>query len=95
MNVNPKLPSATDSANSHIMKHVSIDEAQACLSELIQKTLAGEEIIIAQEGQPRVKLVALPQRPQHPPKRRIGGAKDVILWISDDFDAPLEEFDSD
>ena len=77
------------------MKHVSINEAQACLSELIQKTLAGEEIIITQDGRPLVKLVALPQVPQQksPPQRRIGGAKGAILWISDDFDAPLEDFD--
>lgn len=72
------------------MKQVSIDEAQACLSELIQKALAGEEIMITQDGQQLVKLAALPQRP---PQRRIGGAKDAILWIADDFDAPLEDFD--
>ena len=36
-----------------------------------------------------VKLVVLPEaRPQ----RRLGGARENILFIADDFDAPLEDF---
>lgn len=70
------------------MLQVTIHEAKTHLSKLIQKALAGEEIIIAKGKQPLIKLVVLPEaRPQ----RRLGGAKDVILSIADDFDAPLEE----
>mgnify|MGYP001436989822 CR=1 FL=1 len=70
------------------MLQVTIHEAKTHLSKLIQKALAGEEVIIAKGKQPLIKLVVLPEaRPQ----RRLGGAKDVILSIADDFDAPLEE----
>lgn len=70
------------------MTQVTIHEAKTHLSKLIQKALAGEEVIIAKGKQPLVKLVVLPEaRPQ----RRLGGAKDVIISIADDFDAPLEE----
>ncbi len=71
------------------MTIVTIHEAKTHLSRLIQRALAGEEIIIAKARQPLVKLVVIAeQRPQ----RRLGGLADTILHIADDFDAPLEEF---
>jgi antitoxin (DNA-binding transcriptional repressor) of toxin-antitoxin stability system len=72
------------------MTQVTIHEAKTHLSKLIQKALAGEEIIIAKGKQPLVKLVALPEaRPQ----RRIGEAIGVILYMADDFDEPLADFE--
>ncbi len=59
------------------------------MSRLIQAALAGEEIIIAEGKRPLVKLVALPEARQ---PRRIGGAEGVVLFMADDFDAPLEDF---
>lgn len=71
------------------MLQVTIHEAKTHLSKLIQKALAGEEVIIAKGKQPLVKLTVLPEvRPQ----RRIGGAKGMITFMADDFDAPLEDF---
>ena len=71
------------------MLQLTIHEAKTHLSKLIQKALAGEEVIIAKGKQPLVKLVVLPEvRPQ----RRIGGAKGMITFIAEDFDAPLEDF---
>ncbi|NKQ35434.1 MAG: type II toxin-antitoxin system Phd/YefM family antitoxin [Chloroflexi bacterium] len=68
------------------MTQVTIHKAKTHLSRLIQKALAGEEVIIAKGKRPLVKLVVLPgARPQ----RRLGGAKESILFIADDFDAPL------
>lgn len=71
------------------MTQVTIHEAKTHLSKLIQKALVGEEIIIAKGQKPLVKLVALPEAQK---QRRIGGAKGVILYMADDFDAPLPEF---
>lgn len=68
---------------------VTIHEAKTHLSRLIREALAGEEVIIARGKEPLVKLVVLPEAQ---PKRRIGGAKGVIQHISDDFDAPIEDF---
>ncbi|HLF89478.1 MAG TPA: type II toxin-antitoxin system prevent-host-death family antitoxin [Anaerolineales bacterium] len=68
---------------------VTIHEAKTHLSRLIKKVLQGEEIIIAKGNQPLVKLVMLPEAQQG---RRIGGAKGLIKYMAEDFDAPLEDF---
>ena len=68
---------------------VTIHEAKTHLSRLIKKVLQGEEVIIAKGSQPLVKLVMLPEVQQ---TRRIGGAQGLIRHMSDDFDAPLEDF---
>lgn len=70
------------------MSQFNINVAKAHLSELIQKALLGEEIIIAKDNRPVVKLVAI-----HPPKlqRQIGLAKGQVI-ISTDFNEPLDDF---
>jgi antitoxin (DNA-binding transcriptional repressor) of toxin-antitoxin stability system len=72
------------------MIEVTIKEAETHLKQLIQQALEGEEIVISEGQQPLVKLVALPEAPR---ERRIGRAKGVILYMADDFDEPLPEFE--
>lgn len=70
------------------MAQFNIHTAKAHLSELIQKSLLGEEVIIARDNKPMVKLVAIqPVRRQ----RKIGISKGLIT-ISSDFDTPLDDF---
>ncbi|HWT16479.1 MAG: type II toxin-antitoxin system Phd/YefM family antitoxin [Rhodanobacteraceae bacterium] len=71
------------------MTTASIHEAKTHLSKLIQKALAGEEVIIANAGKPVVKLVPVEQ----PEKkiRQFGGWEGQV-WMADDFDAPLDDF---
>ena len=71
------------------MSTVSLAEAQAHLGELISGLTPGEELLIAQEGQPLAKLVRS-ERTSWP--CRADSAADKILWIAPDFDAPLDEF---
>jgi antitoxin (DNA-binding transcriptional repressor) of toxin-antitoxin stability system len=71
------------------MHQVTIHEAKTNLSRLIQAALAGEEVVIAKGKQPLVKLVVVPELRQ---QRRIGGAEGIVLFMADDFDAPLEDF---
>lgn len=59
------------------------------LSKLIQEALGGTEVIIAKENQPWVRLEVLPEA-RH--RRRIGEAKGLVLYMADDFDAPLDDF---
>lgn len=68
------------------MTQVTIHEAKTHLSKLIQRALAGEEIVIAKGRQPLVKLVVLPEARQ---QRRLGIAPAAIKYIAQDFDAPL------
>lgn len=67
----------------------TVHEAKTNLSKLIRLALAGEEVIIARGNVPVVKLTPVIEEK---PQRRAGGAADVILYIADDFDAPLEDF---
>ena len=70
------------------MSQFNIHLAKAHLSELIQKAMLGEEVIIARDNKPMVKLVAIT-----PPKRqrKLGFAKNLIT-IAPDFNEPLEDF---
>ncbi len=70
------------------MTQASIHEAKTNLSKLIQKALAGEEVIIANAGKPVVKLVAIAQTP----KPRVFGGWEGQVWMAEDFDAELEDF---
>jgi prevent-host-death family protein len=72
------------------MNMVTIEEAQAKLSELIDKLTPGEEVVITRNEQPIARLVGEPRRVRKP--RQPGSAKDKILYMADDFDAPLEDF---
>jgi prevent-host-death family protein len=70
------------------MKTVNIHEAKTNLSALIAAAEAGEEIVIARANKPVVKLVAMETKPV----QRIPGLhKGTVLYISDDFDAPLPD----
>lgn len=71
------------------MTIVTIHDAKTHLSQLIQRVLAGEEIVIAKGKQPLVKLVVLPEARQ---QRRLGIAPEAIKYIAEDFDAPLVAF---
>lgn len=71
------------------MIEVNIHEAKTQLSRLIQAVLAGEEVIISKRNHPLVRLVAL-EKVQIVRPLGWGGAEG--LWMSDDFDAPLDDF---
>ena len=67
---------------------VNIHEAKTHLSKLLQRVAQGEEITIARAGVPVAKLVAVT-----PTKRPLGIDKGKI-WMADDFDAPIPEFEA-
>lgn len=66
----------------------TIHEAKTNLSKLIQKALAGEEVIIANRNKPVVKLVAIEEEKS---KRKIGIGKHLGIIIPDDIDKPLPD----
>jgi len=71
------------------MTQFNIAEAKARFSELVQKALLGDEVVIAKDNKPLLKLVAL-----EPPKqvRKPGSARDQILYMAPDFDLTPEDF---
>lgn len=65
-------------------KPVNIADAKARLPELVERAAHGEEVIIARNGKPRARLVALRSRPRRIPGRGAGKWK-----VSGDFNEPL------
>ena len=71
------------------MSVITIHEAKAKLSELIEKALRGEEVIIAKRDKPLIRLVPFAEGGS---ARRIGTAKGRIR-IHEDFDSLPDGFD--
>jgi prevent-host-death family protein len=61
------------------MKQVNVYEARGQFSKLLDEAEAGEEIVIARNGKPVVRLV-----PVNLPKRIIGRWQDQVPPISDE-----------
>lgn len=61
------------------MKLVNVYEARAQFSKLLDEAEAGEEIVIARNGKPVVRLV-----PIEAPKRRLGRWRGQVSPLSDD-----------
>ena len=66
---------------------INIHEAKTHLSKLLQRVIAGEEIVIAKAGKPVAKIVPLEQ--EHV-ARKPGSAKGQV-WMAPDFNAPLPD----
>ncbi len=62
---------------------VNVHHAKTHLSKLIAATESGEEVIIARNGKPAVKLVIIPATRK--PRREMWGAGIGKLWLSPDF----------
>ena len=69
------------------MQIYNIHEAKTNLSKLIEKTLKGEDLVIAKAGKPVVKLTAY----KAAKKKRLAGALKGKIQIAKDFDAESEE----
>ncbi len=70
----------------HKPAHYNVAEAKAQFSTLVRKALQGEEVVIARDNTPLVKLVPVGVQGRKP-----GSAKGLIT-IAPDFDAPLDDF---
>jgi antitoxin (DNA-binding transcriptional repressor) of toxin-antitoxin stability system len=70
------------------MQQVDIIDAKIQIESLLQSALQGEEVIITQNNQPILKLIQFLQ----PPQRRQRGSARGQIWMSPDFNEPLEDF---
>lgn len=60
-------------------------DAKAHFSELVQKAMLGEPVIVTKGNRPVVKIVAI-----KPTARKPGTGKGI--WMAPDFDEPLADF---
>lgn len=68
---------------------VNMHQAKTSLSRLVERALAGEEVVIARNGEPLVKLVPVPKER----KPRVPGRYKGKIWISPDFEFTDEEIE--
>lgn len=72
------------------MAEFNLYQAKTSLSSLVERAVAGEEIVIAKAGKPMVKMVSVLEK--NKPKKRKSGQNDLgVTYIAPDFDAPLPE----
>jgi len=72
-------------------RQVNLYEAKTNLSQLVEDAARGEEIIIAKNGKPMVKLVAATPGVKLE-KRKLGQLKGKV-WLAPDFDAADAEIE--
>jgi prevent-host-death family protein len=72
------------------MTQVSIQEAQARLTDLIHHLTPGDEVVITENNLPVARLVpsAAPGRKSRQP----GTLRGTVVDMAPDFDAPLDDF---
>jgi prevent-host-death family protein len=75
------------------MKQVNLYEAKTDLSSLVEEAAAGEEIVIAKNGKPRAKLVAVGEaKPRREPNFGFG---DHYGWkLPENFNDPDPEIEA-
>ena len=71
------------------MDIVTQDEAISRLPQLID---CGREFLVSRAGTPVAKVTPLGSGAKQKPGRKAGGAAGKLLYMADDFDAPLDDF---
>ncbi len=69
---------------------ITVDQAQSQLKELIAALGPGDEVVLTQDEKPVARLMGANIKPR--PRRQLGTLRGSILFMSSDFDAPLEDF---
>lgn len=70
------------------MRQVGLEDAKRDLSDLLHAVFQGEDVVIKHNDNLSVRLVPL----AHPDKRPQFGSAKGLIEMSDDFDAPLNDF---
>ena len=73
------------------MTTVTLKEARERLSGLLEEAARGEEVVITGEDGRAFKLVPSETEPKK--KRGLIGSARGQIWMSEDFDEPLEDFE--
>jgi prevent-host-death family protein len=68
-----------------VVAQFSVAEAKVRFSELVQRAMLGEDIIVAKANRAVVNIV-----PIKPARRKPGTGRGIWIWPT--FDGPLEDF---
>jgi prevent-host-death family protein len=73
------------------MSEIDVAEAKRDLDQLLERASRGEEVVITKEGRPLARLIA-PISASTRQQRQFGSI-DGEIWMSEDFDEPLNDFE--
>lgn len=68
---------------------ITLQDAQDRLVELIHGLSPGDEIVIVEDDRQVARLTPVNKEPRDPV---LGAMRGTVLYMAEDFDAPLEEF---
>jgi prevent-host-death family protein len=72
-----------------IARHYNVAEAKARLSDLVRKALLGDDVVIAKDNKPLVRLVPLGSAAS---RTRTPGSAQGLLTMAADFDRTPDDF---
>ena len=70
---------------------VPVRDATGRLPALVDQALGGGDVVITRDDDAAVRLVPVP-KPREGPRSILGAGKGVVLFMADDFDAPVNAF---
>jgi prevent-host-death family protein len=73
-----------------VSRQYNVAEAKARLSDLVRKALLGDEVVIAKDNKPLVKLV--PLGPSTAGQKRTPGSAKGLVTMAADFDRTPDDF---
>jgi prevent-host-death family protein len=73
------------------MSVLTIEDAKAAFSDIIENLGPGDEILITRDGKPIARILGQAATPAQE-ARTLGTLQGTVLYMAPDFDAPLEEF---
>jgi prevent-host-death family protein len=80
----------TNMAYKATSRHYNVAEAKARLSDLVRKALLGDDVVIAKDNKPLVRLV--PLGPLTAGERRTPGSAKGQVTMAADFDRTPDDF---
>lgn len=69
------------------MPQVDVRQAKRQFDQLLERAAQGEDVLITKDDRPLARLTA-----PAPEKKRQFGSVEGEIWMSEDFDEPLDEF---
>lgn len=73
------------------MSQIMLQDLDSKVTGLVQQAIEGEEVVILRDNIPVAKIVPLPEWTEKK-QGGFGSGKEAILYMAEDFDAPLEDF---
>ncbi len=74
------------------MSYVTIEDTNSQLAQLVDQVSNGEEVIIVHDSTTIAKIVPVLTEEPKELCPGFGSGKYALIYMADDFDAPLEDF---